>query len=230
MVILAELIIKLIDTGCWIFDNVKILIHCDITNTKKIAKKRLIEVNLNNSSFTRLNELLRLGEFSHETSTVETLKDLCKFMEKSLESWLAHIKSVRDEYNLINMFTIKQIVYLKSYYDQLIHKKNARSNASSNLEQVRALLFNLNKSITKNDLKAVYGKTLRRKNCLSFFQDDDTDTADDDETVIDESDYVNFNALDKYENIEQMLMMSKNRKNAFFKYFLTKIIKLEFFN
>jgi hypothetical protein len=159
IVVLADVLLRLVESGCWVFENALIKIHCDIRNELKSQNKPLVEIELS-PAFSNMNELLNQknckGIFSSESNTIDSLKQMCRFSEDSLAAWLSHVESVRDQYNLINFFTIKQITYLKSYFTRRLIATAQSTPSDIRFEQIQSLLHNLYDKLTDDFLVDAY--------------------------------------------------------------------------
>lgn len=153
ILLLSDMIVRLINSGCWFYEDIRIKFSCDIQNT--LSKKQPVEIQLG-GRFVEFNDLINQ---SHGVSSVDQLKKLCQFMESSLISWQKHVETIRCHYNTINLFTINQIVLLKMYYDHLIHQKNS-TNQLVTLEQIQNLLFPLNQNLQVSYLAELHASSM----------------------------------------------------------------------
>jgi hypothetical protein len=159
IVILAEILLRLVESGCWMFENAVIKVNCDIKNELKASKKLPVEIELSpkcsglSDLFSQNNNCL-IRAVSNENSTIELLKEMCRFLEDSLKAWLKHVESVRDEYSLVNFFTIKQIMYLKSYFTSRIF--GSAHSTEIRLDQIQSLLFNLHDKLDNDFIVEMY--------------------------------------------------------------------------
>ncbi len=170
---LTEILVKLVDSGCWLFDSILIKIQCDILNKYKDTSRSVLQIELN-SNFANFNTLLNFGNsssssapsiFSDETS-IDSLKKLTRFMELSLQIWLNHIETIRNEFNLINLFTIKQIIYIKFYLNHNIFPLNHQNNNvigqnGLSFEQFKNFVHNLNANVTDTTINEAYELSIK---------------------------------------------------------------------
>lgn len=146
---LCELYIVLLNEGCVLFDQFSITVFTDFDNELMNDDEPLVKVKFSNN-----NEL----QYTRET-TLNCLKELCSFLDHVKNNWLDRIKQIRSTYNYINLFTIRQINYLKSALKK-VHIDESFSEDSIDAFQLKALLFNLNEKLTFQFLREVYVKSL----------------------------------------------------------------------
>nr|XP_022293483.1 E3 ubiquitin-protein ligase rnf213-alpha-like isoform X1 [Crassostrea virginica] len=104
---LCNVYIKLVSAGCVLFTNWQAKFLCDPTCTRKVCA--FIKFG-SGDGCTQLKGR-RDEEGEEDVSTI--IPRLAKFMETCLEEWLQYIDRKRDDYHLLNFFTIDQMVILQ---------------------------------------------------------------------------------------------------------------------
>jgi len=84
-----------------------IKIYCDFSN--KLQQQGLPTLTMRSVS----DDLHLMSAENTTDSTVNALKNACIFMENCHDLWLEHLFAIRNEYNFINYYTIKQIIFLR---------------------------------------------------------------------------------------------------------------------
>lgn len=137
------------------FDNFQVTVYTDFKNTLHSQKRPLIRLELKKPNDTIATVL----EYKQDTLVV-ALKKICQFMDQTHTEWLEHIEKVRNTYTSINLFTTKQINFLKSALSSILLKQGTLEWQA--FEQLGFLLFNLVKqdALTDRFIREVYVESL----------------------------------------------------------------------
>lgn len=106
-------------------------------------------------------------QLEYKNETVEIcLKNLCQLIEKSFTQWISHIEVTRNTYTWINLFTTKQVNFLRSELSNFLIKSNDLENSDTfTWNQLKSMLFNLvpNEMFDANYLHEAYVQILAQQ-------------------------------------------------------------------
>lgn len=106
-------------------------------------------------------------QLEYRNETVEIcLKNLCQLIEKSFTQWISHIEVTRNTYTWINLFTTKQVNFLRSELSNFLIKNFDLENSDTfTWNQLKSMLFNLvpNEMFDKNYLHDAYVQILAQQ-------------------------------------------------------------------
>lgn len=109
---LARIYLKLLRTGCDLFENFVTHVYCDISNQHVLNGRPTVTFTVN-SKFSSGGRMQRLIENRTESTSV-CLKKVCDYMETCFEMWQRHLITLRNSYTYINYFDTNQIIYLRA--------------------------------------------------------------------------------------------------------------------
>lgn len=106
-------------------------------------------------------------QLEYKNETVEIcLKNLCQLIEKSFTQWISHIEVTRNTYTWINLFTTKQVNFLRSELSNFLIKSVDLENSDTfTWNQLKSMLFNLvpNEMFDANYLHEAYVQILAQQ-------------------------------------------------------------------
>jgi len=155
---LAEVYLKLIQNGCVFFESFMIRVFCDY-NDKLHNSDFPTLIMQSNSEYASLHlKDQQLNIENTNDSTIHALNNAFTFMENCLDLWLDHLNSIRNEYNHINYYTIKQIILLRHNLTKLLFTNE--SVDFNDAEMVVSLLTTITPNLSLDRLKRHHVTTL----------------------------------------------------------------------
>ena len=136
VIALGSIYIKLIESGNILFKNWTAIIYCN--------PEELNTVKINFAITDETKNIFGLRKI--EGGTISSIIKVQKFLEKCYNEWLEHITKKRDDFPLLNYFTLNQLVVLRTKLSEI--KKFKEANKSINLRCLADLLFNINENIS----------------------------------------------------------------------------------
>ena len=136
---LADLGLKLIHSGCILFNEFEVVFFCDFLNDLAKTAKPVCSINFK-------NEIEIIDKLS---TTKNALHNLCSFMDDCIHSWQEHVVKLREKFDCLNYLTINQIGFLRRSLATLVRIKIPSDNDE---DQIRWLLTNFNSNITLDEL------------------------------------------------------------------------------
>jgi hypothetical protein len=135
---LAELYLKLLRNGCILFNKFEAVVYCDILNDREKMSKPVstitFHVDLNNHEINDLN-----------STSKQSLVDLCSFMENCFTLWQEYVVDLREKHDCLNYMTINQIVFLREKLGSLFLTKKIND---IDFVQIKWLLMNINTDVS----------------------------------------------------------------------------------
>ena len=107
----AELLVHLVQHGCFFFDDVTAHVYCDMNRTIEDEDDNTARPSLCMSSPHLTSE--------RGSSANDALVRLTGLLGESLSAWLAYCSTLRDQYHCLNSLTIDQIKYLCLHMSKL---------------------------------------------------------------------------------------------------------------
>jgi E3 ubiquitin-protein ligase RNF213 len=153
---LAEIYLKLINNGCIFFESFMVKVFCDFGN--KIYNKKLPTLTMESKSESIAYELntQNIGD-----TTINALKNACVFMENCHDLWLEHLFAIRNEYNSINYYSIKQIIFLRYNLSKLLLLSD-ESTEQNDTDMAFSLLSTICPNLNISNLKNFHQLTLEK--------------------------------------------------------------------
>ena len=125
--------------GCTLFEDFELSVYSDFKKLRMSQHQPLVKFQLNADFLSTPIQL----EYKNETVEI-CLKNLCQLIEKSFTQWISHIEVTRNTYTWINLFTTKQVNFLRSELSNFLIKNVGLENSDTfTWNQLKSMLFNL---------------------------------------------------------------------------------------
>ncbi len=137
MIGIGENYLNLIKSGNILFKNWTATVYCDgnSTNTIKI-----------NFGVTDENKNI-FGNRDEEFSTLATINKVIKYLSDCYKEWLEHIDNKRQNFPLLNYFTLDQLVILREELTKINSQTKSKEVERARFRNLIDLLYNLNDSV-----------------------------------------------------------------------------------
>lgn len=135
---LALRYLKLIEYGCVYFDEFRIEISCQNGSTK-------------------VNHLVNSVD-----SSMDCTEHLIIYFDQVLSMWSAYVTSLRDSYDCVNYYTIKQLKFITKCFKK--NKTNELTVTAGDLPMIRSILFNLDTDLSLDKLHKALKQSQNKRN------------------------------------------------------------------
>lgn len=110
---LTDIHLKLLSSGCDLFESLVTHVYCDIFDTRIKNGKPILSITYDSKYSPQVAAQIKSHVTNSTDSTNVCLKNVCAFMESCFELWQRHLVSIRNMYTYINYFNTNQIIYLR---------------------------------------------------------------------------------------------------------------------
>ena len=111
---LAEIHLKLMSSGCDLFENLVIHVYCDIFDKRIKSGNPSITISYESKYSPQVVSEIKSHVSNKTDKTNVCLKNVCSFMESCHDEWQKHVVAIRNQYKFINYFNTNQIIYLRA--------------------------------------------------------------------------------------------------------------------
>ena len=133
------------------------------------------------------------GVRGEEHSTLASINKVIKYLENCNKEWLEHIDSKRNQYPLLNYFTLDQLVILREELTKINFDTRTKEVEREKFRNLIDLLFNLNESVDLDMMLSAHEfacdemstNNSRKQRSDDTLMDTDNDKQDEVNTVID---------------------------------------------
>jgi hypothetical protein len=133
---LAEIYLKLLRDGCLFFDAFAVTVRSNITHRQLSPTEPILELSLLNGT--------AIVRDKQATSTLDSIGSLCSLMDHTFANWTSFVASMRDSFDSLNFFTLRQIKFLLVTFNNLLQSQGGSTEQTAEFEKVRAILSVIN--------------------------------------------------------------------------------------